>query len=60
MRHHYVARQLAIAEQNLKNVTGGREAQMERLEHGLRRLRYLIFGQWVMIALWILANHFWK
>jgi hypothetical protein len=44
---------LAIAEQSVQRMT-------HRLERAFRRLRYLIFGQWVLIALWVLANHFWK
>jgi hypothetical protein len=45
--------ELAIAEQRLK-------CMAERNIRALQRLRYLIFGQWILIVIWILANHFWR
>ena len=51
---------LAISEQRLKCLTEQREVMMERMGRVFRRIRYAIYGLWAMIALWILANHFWK
>jgi hypothetical protein len=51
---------LAIAQQRLDYERQRLEAETKRTIRLLRGLRYLIYGQSVMIALWILANHFWR
>jgi hypothetical protein len=45
--------ELAIAEQRL-------EYERQRTERAFRGLYYLIFGQWILIVISTLANHFWK
>jgi hypothetical protein len=51
---------LAIAEQRLEYEKQRLEAETKRTERMFRKIRYALYGLWVMIALWILANHFWR